>query len=305
MRGITLSLVVALVMSSVALATPTLNYEVTNYYPGSGVRTFTVYATGLNINTLAAFNITGVNQVWTAPYTMSEWVNSPNTPANPVDSYVMFGHMRLPDIEAGPGAQGPFTTDEVFPGSTTGATSGVGTLVNGTANPDAYVKLGVPLDVESRVDLFRLAVPKGQAAVVTATLHSALLDDDNVPWYTDIKTYRFDDEVDGLGSLMVKSVLDGDTNSDGIVNSTDLSLLLSSYNQSGKFWNQGDFNGDGNVNSTDLSLLLGNYNQAAAWYGSAAPAGEAAAGGTAIPEPGTLVMLVLGCLCLAGYRLRK
>ena len=305
MRGISLSLLAVLAMSGVVLADPVLNYEVTNYYPGSGVRTFTVYATGLNINTLAAFSVDGVNQVWTAPATISEWDNSPNTPANPVDSYVVFGDLRLADLNgiAG-GPWGPTVTTETITG---GGVSGVGTLVNGGASPDAYIVTGVPADdPNERVDLFQLAVPKGKAVDVTATLHSALPNPANPPWYDLIETYRFDDEVGGLGSLTVKSVLDGDANSDGIVNSTDLSLLLSSYNQSGKVWATGDFSGDGNANSTDLSLLLGNYNQSADWYGSAAPGGEAAgAGGTTVPEPGTLVMLVLGSLCLAGYRLRK
>src|SRR5581483_4208808 len=62
------------------------------------------------------------------------------------------------------------------------------------------------------------------------------------------------------------STLSGDINGDGIVNITDLSLLLSTYNknQSTCATNTSytcDINGDGTVNVFDLSTLLSNYGQ--------------------------------------------
>jgi hypothetical protein len=64
-----------------------------------------------------------------------------------------------------------------------------------------------------------------------------------------------------------KYVYSGDTNLDGKANNTDLSNLVSNYNQTlnGGTGNpvtafDGDFNGDGMVDSKDLAILVGNYN---------------------------------------------
>lgn len=51
----------------------------------------------------------------------------------------------------------------------------------------------------------------------------------------------------------------GDLNGDGKVSITDLSILLSHWNQTGVPANQGDVNADGKVNLTDLSILLSNW----------------------------------------------
>jgi hypothetical protein len=48
----------------------------------------------------------------------------------------------------------------------------------------------------------------------------------------------------------------GDLNSDGTVNITDLSILLSSWNTTSA---TADINKDGTVNILDLSILLSNY----------------------------------------------
>ena len=55
----------------------------------------------------------------------------------------------------------------------------------------------------------------------------------------------------------------GDANRDGMVNFTDLNIVLTNYNQPGG-WSQGDFNGDGIVNFADLNILLTNYNHSLA-----------------------------------------
>ncbi len=55
-------------------------------------------------------------------------------------------------------------------------------------------------------------------------------------------------------------VCDGDANGDNIVDSADLSVLLSNFNTAtGGGAAFGDFNGDGFVNSADLSVLLGSF----------------------------------------------
>lgn len=90
------------------------------------------------------------------------------------------------------------------------------------------------------------------------------------------------------------SVLTGDVNHDGIVNSQDLALVSSQWLQSGPSL-QGDVNGDGIVNSQDLALISSN------WLHSSS------ASATAVPEPSTLVLGLAGCALLiarCAYRRR-
>jgi hypothetical protein len=68
--------------------------------------------------------------------------------------------------------------------------------------------------------------------------------------------------------------------------------MLSNYNQTGMDWAHGDFNGDGTVNGSDLNTILSNYNQ---HVGATA----------AVPEPGTLGMLVLGAPGLLAWMGRR
>ena len=50
----------------------------------------------------------------------------------------------------------------------------------------------------------------------------------------------------------------GDANLDGLVNDTDLSLMLSNWGEN-VGWGQGDFTGNGNVDDNDLGMLLANW----------------------------------------------
>ena len=88
----------------------------------------------------------------------------------------------------------------------------------------------------------------------------------------------------------------GDANLDGVVNFTDLNIVLTNYNQPGD-WSEGDFNHDGVVNFADLNIVLTNYNQsfagatiASGSYDLDAEAIRALslAGVTVVPEPGAL-----------------
>jgi hypothetical protein len=103
-------------------------------------------------------------------------------------------------------------------------------------------------------------------------------------------------QVGILQGLQIVPSLFGDSNGDNTVNSTDLGLLLSHYNQtvpSGQNgWSIGDFNNDNTVNSTDLGLLLSHYNQVALAM-------------SAVPEPSTLLLILVGLVGLSAYGRRK
>lgn len=63
----------------------------------------------------------------------------------------------------------------------------------------------------------------------------------------------------GLWALVPPPQCPGDTNTDGIVDGADLSVLLSQFGTSIKPGSGADFNNDGQVNSADLSVLLANF----------------------------------------------
>ena len=64
-------------------------------------------------------------------------------------------------------------------------------------------------------------------------------------------------------AFTIRAALPGDANLDGVVNGTDLNIVLSNYNLTftGDAWTSGDFNSDGTVNGADLNAVLSNYNQ--------------------------------------------
>ena len=51
----------------------------------------------------------------------------------------------------------------------------------------------------------------------------------------------------------------GDANGDGRVDVNDLTIVLTSFVQTGATWTQGDFNGNGTVDVNDLTIVLSNY----------------------------------------------
>jgi probable HAF family extracellular repeat protein len=97
-------------------------------------------------------------------------------------------------------------------------------------------------------------------------------------------------------AFLLRPALSGDTDLDGTVNIQDLSRVLTNYDKTGMTWADGDFNDDGTVNISDLSNVLTNYDKTRA---------ASAAGIRAVPEPGTLVLLVASLVGLLGRRRRK
>jgi hypothetical protein len=62
------------------------------------------------------------------------------------------------------------------------------------------------------------------------------------------------------GTVVIKPVLVGDANLDGIVNFSDFQLLASGFNGINTTWDQGDFNYAKKTNFTDFQLLASNFN---------------------------------------------
>ena len=73
------------------------------------------------------------------------------------------------------------------------------------------------------------------------------------------------------------SLLPGDANSDGVVDSLDASILASNWQGTNKGWGQGDFNGDGKVDDVDATILASNWQSASA---------------ASVPEPGSAALLL-------------
>jgi hypothetical protein len=92
------------------------------------------------------------------------------------------------------------------------------------------------------------------------------------------------------GEISVAHAVPGDANADGFVDETDAQALASHWGQNAD-WAGGDFNDDGVVNVKDAAILAAN------WTGGSNEA-------TATPEPGTMVLLVVGFVGLLARRRR-
>lgn len=96
-------------------------------------------------------------------------------------------------------------------------------------------------------------------------------------------------------------VLLGDANLSGKTDVGDLTRLLNNYNKPGMTWLNGDFTGDGTVNVADLTLLLNNYNKS---VGGVVAQSGSLIGGSPVPEPSTICLVLIGCAMSVAYRLR-
>jgi autotransporter-associated beta strand protein len=108
--------------------------------------------------------------------------------------------------------------------------------------------------------------------------------------------------LDTGSSVIVEPMLAGDANHDGMVNASDLAALGLHWKQINPTWAAGDFNYDGTVNASDLAILGLNWNKA---WSPSFPSDVVGLPGlgstvTAVPEPGSFVLLALAVLAGSG-----
>lgn len=109
---------------------------------------------------------------------------------------------------------------------------------------------------------------------------------------------------DSVTGAFNQAVRPGNANLSPAVDVGDLGILATNFNTTGKRWQDGDFTGDGAVNVGDLGVLATNFNLADANWTVAGqvnlPTTPGAGGGSVaaagVPEPSTVLMLLLACL---------
>jgi hypothetical protein len=234
--------------------------------PVAGFRAFTVEATGVGINQLSKFTISGIAVRQTS--TNSAWTGN-GTAGGPTDSYIMFGDLRFGNV-----------TTETIVGD--GGTLNNYDPVHGWW--DAYLKTGSSwLDQNLTVDLFHLVLRDSSDTTVNVRLLTV-----TGPDYMTVTEYNL--------TASIYAPVDGDCDKDGDVDMVDFGAFRSGWlGLESPSWAYGDFDDDGNVGDDDYQAF------GAGWISPRGPGGDV----PAVPEPSTIVMLVLGALCLASYRLHK
>ncbi len=89
----------------------------------------------------------------------------------------------------------------------------------------------------------------------------------------------------------------GDVNLDGVVNGLDIANVASHWLNSGVGLQAGDANGDGVVNGLDISLIASHWLQS-----GGVPGSSASSSATAVPEPASYVLCVIGTVMAMGWR---
>jgi autotransporter-associated beta strand protein len=122
----------------------------------------------------------------------------------------------------------------------------------------------------------------------------------------------FDNASPALGDVLVKYTYYGDANLDGAVDGSDYTLIDAGFNSGGTLtgWYNGDFNYDGKIDGSDYTLIDNAFNTQGASLGSnplalIASSTAQIAGGSPVPEPASLGILVCSGVSLFGRRLRR
>jgi autotransporter-associated beta strand protein len=117
-----------------------------------------------------------------------------------------------------------------------------------------------------------------------------------------LQTSESPDPTKGLGwmddgsKVTVMYTYFGDANLDGAVDTSDFAVLASHFGQTGQSWGTGDFNYDNTVNALDFNALATDFGL---------PPLSSPALGALVPEPGSLVVLLLGSAATMSRRRRR
>jgi len=117
----------------------------------------------------------------------------------------------------------------------------------------------------------------------------------------------FDGTTSNDGDILVKYTYFGDADLSGTVDGSDYSRIDNGFMQGLTGWSNGDFNYDGVIDGSDYTLIDNSYNTQGAQIQASISdqiAGSAAAA-SAVPEPATLGLLVVGGIGLLGRRRRR
>ena len=212
------------------------------------------------------------------------------------------------------GGQATTTFDQTIPAPAGGLTT-LGTAINNNTTPQVvgYSYTGSYIDYPNGQQTTEYTDPEatiwtyGAATATSLYTYASGSGTTNVAgWtsFTDAEGINNNGEIVGYGMkdgvMHAFALLNysgpGDANGDNKVDINDLTIVLTNYNKSGMPWFAGDFNADGKVDINDLTIVLSNYNHT---YGSSA------AGLAAVPEPGSLLLLMLAAAGLLAFFRRK
>lgn len=138
------------------------------------------------------------------------------------------------------------------------------------------------------------------AAAEPESRSTAYADNSSLPLgqYSSFRGHPVDDTA-----VLVAYTRTGDANLDGVVNDDDVTIVGATYlpGVPQPHWALGDFDYDGFIDEDDVTLLGVFYDP------SAVPVSDVSMIGTAtpVPEPASLLTLVLGCLSAAPFAFRK
>jgi autotransporter-associated beta strand protein len=93
-------------------------------------------------------------------------------------------------------------------------------------------------------------------------------------------------------AILVRYTLAGDVNLDALVDITDLGVLATNWQLTGRLWYQGDFNFDGMVDITDLGLLATNWQQSISRTTAREFLSAMGFSGHAVPEPAAALCML-------------
>jgi hypothetical protein len=133
-----------------------------------------------------------------------------------------------------------------------------------------------------------------------------------VPTGTGPNLGLFDGASPSLNDILVKYTYYGDANLDGAVDGSDYALIDAGFLSGGALigWQNGDFNYDGVVDGSDYTLIDNTFNTQGATLGvnpNALAASSAAqfGGSSAVPEPASFGVLLMGSSLLVRRRYRQ